>query len=324
MKKAGSSEGSKSPSKESASFNAKTQPSVLADRSGAIPPEAVFIATSVAATLLKMGIQIGIAKLIASKAKKNFVKKSTADNEQISKEVMGEYADAKQFSDNNPPKKISGKHSIEDDAKAVNPMFDESIAHTATNCVLCTATYDLRRRGYDVTAKMCKTGSMVDSIIESVYKGKTKAIITSKAKNWDEVLDAGKYSIPDGSRGFFSINSSKIGMGHCMAFEVKDGKFRIIDSQCANTNVDIKADKFKLFDPNRTLIVRTDHLSVNMKNVGLTSAELKDGWKTKVTKSNKQTVKTDGYKQYIEQYKKDHPDTKLSDDEIGKNYSPLK
>ena len=55
-------------------------------------------------------------------------------------------------------RKKSKKTSIEDDASKVNPRFDESKKKGdpkyTTNCMMCTSTYEMRRRGYEVEVQL--------------------------------------------------------------------------------------------------------------------------------------------------------------------------
>ena len=44
--------------------------------------------------------------------------------------------------------------SVEEDAKAVNPGHNREIEKTNSNCVYCSMTYEMRRRGFDVTAEL--------------------------------------------------------------------------------------------------------------------------------------------------------------------------
>lgn len=53
---------------------------------------------------------------------------------------------------------IKGKHTIADDLKAVNPNFSKNSYKWANNCQRCVPTYEMRRRGFDVTAKPKKRG----------------------------------------------------------------------------------------------------------------------------------------------------------------------
>ena len=46
----------------------------------------------------------------------------------------------------------------EDDMNAVNPSYEVGGKEAHNNCMLCTATYDMRRRGYDVIAGEEKNG----------------------------------------------------------------------------------------------------------------------------------------------------------------------
>ena len=318
IKKADSSGSAKKASEGSAkSFISKHSSDPVPN--GAVTELGIMLATTTAYFGF-LAAMIHIQEKRAKKEKQKFEEASLADNEELSKQHIQDYAELKSFSNENPPKRITGEHSIDDDTKAINPLFDENKDYTATNCVLCSVSYDLRRRGYDVTAKMCRKGSMMDLAFKRIYGDEAKIKFMPSAKDWDnDILDAKKQGLPEGARGMISVGTPYASMRHCMSFEVENGKLRIIDSQCADSNVNLNDKKWQFCAPYLTQITRVDHLKPDMSKVNTACAELKDDWKTKVPKNQK----TDGYKQYVEQYKKDHPNTQLSDDEIGKNYNKV-
>ena len=123
------------------------------------------------------------------------------------------------------------------DASRVNPMVHNFDNNTKKNCMLCTATYDLRRRGYEVMAKKASYGYF-DEDVKAWYpkakvvsikgineKGKpsTKAMMTS-LKN--DLIKQG-----DGARGNLMITWKNLRGGHSVAYEVSNGQVKIVDAQ---------------------------------------------------------------------------------------------
>jgi hypothetical protein len=135
--------------------------------------------------------------------------------------------------------------SSEEDRARVNPSFRNFDANTKSNCMLCTSTYDLRRRGYEVTAKKASTGYLTEDIkawypkakiekISDVPPGKAMYLAkTSKetiAKVKDSLIKQG-----EGARGNLMISWKGTLSGHSVAYEVTGGQLNIIDSQANKT-----------------------------------------------------------------------------------------
>lgn len=123
------------------------------------------------------------------------------------------------------------------DASRVNPMVHNFDNNTKKNCMLCTATYDLRRRGYEVMAKKASYGYF-DEDVKAWYpkvkvvsikgvneKGKpsTKSMMIS-LKN--DLIKQG-----DGARGNLMITWKNLRGGHSVAYEVLNGQVKIVDAQ---------------------------------------------------------------------------------------------
>ena len=265
-----------------------------------------------------------------NKILKKLQEESDLSNDALSKELMYKYADVRDFSDGEA-RKIEGKHSIDEDVDAVNPMYDKDLKGTTNNCALCSLTYDLRRRGYDVTAKMSSEGNVPELLIDEIYSGKEPPLKMTGLESWDQVEKKALKTYPDGVRGHFSIRTP-FGMGHSMAFEVKDRKLIIIDPQNGSKNVKMDSDLFVLYPPSMSSFNRLDHRAINWKNVSKACAEMKPDWKNLVPKrkTKEQAIPvvpedqrkngriTDYQRMMIRKYKREH-DTDLSDDEILKN-----
>ena len=124
------------------------------------------------------------------------------------------------------------EYSAEEDCENVNPMYGTGKPNATNNCMLCTATFDMRRRGYDVTAKTSYDGYTNDAYKEWYPKSKCRSI--SKDGVLNELKKQG-----DGARGnlmfgwnlpFYKKVISSYA-GHSVAYEVKNGNVVIYDAQ---------------------------------------------------------------------------------------------
>lgn len=139
--------------------------------------------------------------------------------------------------------------TIENDALAVNPKYDpnDNDYGYEYNCGYCSTAYELRRRGYDVEAISDIDGELPDDLskffvpnaendakyknYEISKKAMDRGYITPKeeAQNFcDKLKENG-----EGSRGMIAVywDPKYGGGGHSMAWEVENGKVKIVDSQ---------------------------------------------------------------------------------------------
>ena len=135
------------------------------------------------------------------------------------------------------------------DLSFVNPGFQKFGKNTKNNCMLCTTAYDLRRRGFDVTAGLAKKGFGVNDLLSWYPKGKINRInlFKDKTKNGPAVLEmlnplakrnyikeVEKQLISSGenSRGNIMVRWDGLAFaGHSMIYEVNNGKVKIMDGQ---------------------------------------------------------------------------------------------
>lgn len=137
--------------------------------------------------------------------------------------------------------------TAEQDATSVNPARGK--AGGTSNCMYCTAAYDMRRRGYDVCAELSKKGHTT-SEMEKWYPGAKAVKIESgnaydpkhlldfshKKKNSEETANV-LADLGDGARGHLSVHfESGVFQGnHSIAFENRNGKTYIIDGQAGQS-----------------------------------------------------------------------------------------
>ena len=136
----------------------------------------------------------------------------------------------------------------EEDMKAVNPSFHNFDRNTKNNCMLCTTAYDMRRRGYEVSAEKAKVGykpsdaakwytgaKLVDSVkvgetfgekFKAGLKGSLGVNLSVTKKVQSDLLKQG-----EGARGNLIMLWDASGAGHSVVYEVGNGKVVLRDCQ---------------------------------------------------------------------------------------------
>ena len=141
-------------------------------------------------------------------------------------------------------KKQDREYTRKEDMKSVNPGFKNLNANTKNNCMLCTMTYDLRKRGYAVSANTGMSGYYSDDIKRWYPKAKVQTVKNTDADGKKSRSALVKNTIDElekmgpGARGNLAVmfSSSKLfdvpAGGHSMAFEISpQGKLEILDCQ---------------------------------------------------------------------------------------------
>ena len=141
----------------------------------------------------------------------------------------------------NPIDKSTGFHkktremTMDEDRVRVNPSFRNFDNNTKNNCMLCTAAYDLRRRGYDVQAKKASYGYLTEEIKNWYPKVKVNTISGEKTKDMIHNVQSELVKQGDGARGNIMVTWKGMMSGHSMAYEVVGGQLKIIDAQANKT-----------------------------------------------------------------------------------------
>ena len=185
-----------------------------------------------------------------------------------------------------------------EDIRRVNPQYKvdrlspgESTGATS-NCVNCTMALEMRKRGFEVQAKLNDTGRSGMEVSKSYFPGaKTTSINKPPKFNKDDqdafisfynreeklanrgknaaVADATIAAIkqqPAGSRGHLCVRWSRYS-GHSMMWEVtSDGSLKILDGQIAKTFNEKESRKL-LMNTCATEFQRLDNLKCDYKKV---------------------------------------------------------
>ena len=284
-----------------------------------IAAETALLLTQVVPLVSMLAVKFYLSRpKVQDRMKTKMQAKFNERNAKLSEDLIGDIADVgKHYSSDDMPPQIKGKHSIEDDMAACNPRYNNgTVPGTCTNCTLCAFTYDLRRRGYDVTAMSSDTGNVPDKIVESLYSNAKEETIS--ASNFTKVWNQAAQKYPEGSRGEISVSGPY--MGHSMAWEIRNGKLEVIDTQRNVKSSPQELQKFGFYS-SKVKFIRTDNLELKPEGIHLVSAAYKPGAKKILAEERKQlAAKTESKapktkklsdaerrKNYEEQYLKEHP-----------------
>lgn len=160
-----------------------------------------------------------------------------------SKEVEKALSKANEVDKKTGLKKKYKNYTPEQDLKMVNPDYKNFDKNSKNNCMLCTNTYELRRRGYEVTAEKASRGYMSSDIkrwfpkakIETVYnfqKKEIKEVAAEKFKHSgikEAINKIEKQGV--GARGNICVHWTFGGGGHSMHYEITNSGLVIRDAQ---------------------------------------------------------------------------------------------
>ena len=159
------------------------------------------------------------------------------------------------------------------DAKMVNPGFKNFNDNTKNNCMLCTATYEMRRRGYDVTANKASFGYTSNDVKRWFPKAEVKNIsykpdrmeaITHSALSNATINERKKQG--NGARGNLMVqwDYRAGGGGHSMVYEVHGDNVVI---RCTQSNRTYKNPRKILKRCQSVSYARLDNVDFNAKTI---------------------------------------------------------
>lgn len=253
-------------SADSKTLSKSDEPSNEYDHSKSNKTPAVLFVANLAADVATLNVPYLVMDSVRGvKAIGSYIKKHKYD-----KELVGEAIDKK-----------TGFHikskemSKNDDLKRVNPLVYNFDKNTKNNCMLCTMAYDLRRRGYDVSANKASKGYFTEDIKRWYPKVKINSVtgVDSKGKNYTHgaqknMIENVKKTIisdGDGSRGNLMITWKGLRGGHSVAYEVENGNLKIMDAQC--NKVYTNPDTFLKKCANTVEYARLDNVPFDKKKI---------------------------------------------------------
>lgn len=161
-------------------------------------------------------------------------------------------------------------YSRDEDMKEVNPNLDPDKIETCMNCTLCTATYDMRRRGYDVTAGFTDLGKYDEEIMSWYKRAKVENALQGwNSRNFSEIQKQEAVikrleALGDGARGHFSAPDTTLSFAHDVAFEIENHKLVFRDCQ-SNEKYENPKEYLKNWNMDNASFIRVDHLEYSDK-----------------------------------------------------------
>lgn len=166
-----------------------------------------------------------------------------------------------------------------DHLREINPYFGLKSKFNM-NCARCTAAYDLRKRGYDVTAGAVRRGTSLFDI-QYWYQDPSTGLPRSFSRivppntlnldtreSYEDAVKNVLESFGDGARGHFVGEYSGKNMAHDMIWEIRNGEVCFMDAQ--NGMMFDPGDVHtatKFFDYRKFQFLRTDDLDINEAHI---------------------------------------------------------
>jgi hypothetical protein len=175
-------------------------------------------------------------------------------------------------------KKKTRQMTPEEDMERVNPEYKNLDQNSKSNCVMCTCAFEMRRRGYDVTAQLASNGVNDETTMPTWFKD----VKYKNARKWDpdhiwisteeqtKMIDNFHRSMakePNGSRGAIDIGWNGSYGGHSMAYEKRNNQLIIYDTQANEKLTDRNKINDMFFTCNTIDYARLDDKSVVTKNI---------------------------------------------------------
>ena len=139
---------------------------------------------------------------------------------------------------------------------SINPRFNENINAWDQNCQRCVPAYEMRRRGYNVSANpISPSDSYLSYHPYDVWKD---PIIHDTPGTGREAIEKAMASYGDGARAQVTVAWNNGNGGHTFIAEQIDGKTHFIDPQ--NDNADV-GEYFDHVISGQTQFARIDNLT---------------------------------------------------------------
>jgi hypothetical protein len=151
----------------------------------------------------------------------------------------------------------------------VNPGYNNWSDGTKSNCLICTATYALRRKGFDVTANGANDGYDTTAMLQAFPKATMRRVQLPKTNKNNELASA--LNMPEGAFGNMSV-SWKNGGGHSMVVSVEGGRIVIRDTQSNKVYRGAAVNKILAHSTGDAKVIRLDNADpdiAQMKKMGM-------------------------------------------------------
>lgn len=159
-------------------------------------------------------------------------------------------------------KKIEG--SV-DSLRAVNPKYSSGNEAYTKNCTNCISAYEMRKRGYNVTARPATKNHYLSKHPEEAWIGAD--VQKTTGTGLEDIMNASE-SWPDGARAEIAVTWRGGNRGHVFVAEKVNGGIRFYDVQSGER---VSSKQFSFVEENKTTFWRIDNLEPSDR--GITACE---------------------------------------------------
>ena len=145
-----------------------------------------------------------------------------------------------------------------------NPYYSDNYAEFSENCQRCVFAYEMRRRGYDVTALPTYAGDMMPrgGNWQQAMSGMTRVSVgRSTERATIKAIENQMSSWGEGSRGIIRVKWAGGNSGHVFNVEQKNGKLYVYDVQSKKrkTGMSYLKETMQYTTLSHTELFRTDN-----------------------------------------------------------------
>lgn len=193
----------------------------------------------------------------------------------VAKAKVNKYMTEREENSEKDPKtglylKKDGQYDEKQDLAAVNPGYLDMNSNSKNNCMLCTTTYELRKRGYDVTAQLDSVGYSFPDLkrwypkakVERISRFNEDGIGISKKEYMAKTINALEKQ-GNGAHGNVMV-CWNAGGAHSVYYEVQNGKVIFKDGQTGKTY--LNPEKL-LINTRASSYARLDNVKPDMKKI---------------------------------------------------------
>lgn len=159
-------------------------------------------------------------------------------------------------------KKIEG--SV-DSLRAVNPKYSSGNEAYTKNCTNCISAYEMRKRGYNVTARPATKNHYLSKYPEEAWVDAD--VQKTTGTGLEDIMNASE-SWPDGARAEIAVTWRGGNRGHVFVAEKVNGGIRFYDVQSGER---VSSKQFSFVEENKTTFWRIDNLEPSDR--GITACE---------------------------------------------------
>lgn len=130
---------------------------------------------------------------------------------------------------------IDGDHTMSADLRSTNPNYEPN-SQWAVNCQRCVPAYEMRRRGYDVTAMPKPPNANSSDLSYHPFAVWENPVVQQATGNGRQDIESQMAQWGDGARAQITVVWADGDGGHTFIAEQENGRTRFIDPQTGSEN----------------------------------------------------------------------------------------